>query len=72
VYDEIEPGAMWQDSKVGYDLALKHREAWVRSALVSDIGWLVQSARLFAWMIPGEARVFGVGQLAEAKAWVAG
>jgi hypothetical protein len=27
---------------------------------------------MFAWMIPGEARVFGLGELDEAKRWVAG
>jgi hypothetical protein len=27
---------------------------------------------MFAWMIPGEVRVFGVAELEQAKAWVAG
>jgi hypothetical protein len=43
----------------------------VRSAIVTDIEWMARATRLFAWMIPGEARVFPVGELADAKAWVA-
>ena len=70
--DEIEPSALWADSKLGVDVGLRHRDAWVRSAIVTDIGWMARATRLFAWMIPGEARVFGVAELEQAKAWVAG
>ena len=70
--DEIEPSALWADSKLGYDLAIRHRDAWERSAIVTDIEWLATAAGLFAWMIPGEARVFALAGLDEAKAWVAG
>jgi hypothetical protein len=70
--DEIEPGALWADSKLEFDLAVRHHKAWVRSAVVTDIHWMAQAARLFAWMIPGEARIFPVAELEQAKAWVAG
>jgi hypothetical protein len=70
--DEIEPGALWADSKLGFDLAVRHRDSWVRSAIVTDIHWMNQATRLFAWMIPGEVRVFRLADLDEAKAWVAG
>ena len=70
--DEIEPGALWADSKLGFDLGVRHHDAWVRSAIVTDIDWMARATRLFAWMIPGEARVFGLGELEQAKAWVAG
>jgi hypothetical protein len=33
---------------------------------------MARATRLFAWMIPGEARVFPRAQLEAAKAWVAG
>jgi len=69
--DEIEPGALWADSKLGFELLVRHRHAFVRSAIVTDIEWMARASRLFAWMIPGEARVFGLGELDEAKAWVA-
>src|SRR5688572_6422282 len=70
--DEIEPGALWADSKLGFDLGVRHHKAWVRSAIVTDIGWMARATRLFAWMIPGEARVFPRAELEQAKAWVAG
>ena len=44
----------------------------MRSAIVTDIHWMAQATRLFAWMIPGEVRVFPLAELEQAKAWVAG
>jgi hypothetical protein len=70
--DEIEPGALWADSKLGFDLGVRHHDAWVRSAIVTDIDWMARATRLFAWMVPGEARVFPRAELEQAKAWVAG
>jgi hypothetical protein len=70
--DEIEPGALWADSKLGFNLGVRHHDAWVRSAIVTDIGWMARATKLFAWMIPGEARVFPLGELEQAKVWVAG
>jgi hypothetical protein len=70
--DEIEPGALWADSKLGFNLGIRHHEAWVRSAIVTDIEWMARATKLFAWMIPGEARVFPLAELERAKAWVAG
>ena len=70
--DEMEPGALWEDAKTGFDLGLRHHSEWVRSTIVTDIEWIARATRLFAWMIPGEARVFGVAELEQARAWVAG
>ena len=70
--EEIEPGALWADSKLGYDLGIRHHDAWVRSAIVTDIPWMARATKLFVWMIPGEARVFPLAELEQAKAWVAG
>ena len=70
--DEIEPGALWADTKLGFDLGVRHHEAWVRSAIVTDIQWMARATRLFAWIIPGEARVFPRAELEQAKVWVAG
>jgi hypothetical protein len=70
--DEMEAGALWADSKLGFDLGVRHRGAWIRSAIVTDIEWMARATRLFAWMIPGEARVYSLAELDEAKAWVGG
>jgi hypothetical protein len=71
-FKEVEPSALWADAKVGFNLGIRHHEAWVRSAIVTDIEWMARATRLFAWMIPGEARVFPVSGMDEAKGWVAG
>jgi hypothetical protein len=70
--DEIEPGALWADAKLGFNLGIRHHQAWVRSAIVTDIEWMARATKLFAWMIPGEARVFPLAELDQAKTWVAG
>jgi hypothetical protein len=70
--EEIEPSALWADAKLGYDLGVTHRDSWERSAIVSDVDWIVRATRLFLWMIPGEARVFPAAELEDAKRWVAG
>lgn len=69
--DEIEPAALWADAKLGFDLAVRHRDAWVRSAIVTDIHWMARATRLFAWMIPGEVDVFPLAELECAKSWIA-
>jgi len=68
---EIQPGALWADSKLGFDLGIGHHGAWVLSAIVTDIHWLARASGLFAWMIPGEVRVFPLAELGKAKDWVA-
>ena len=70
--DDIEPAALWADAKLGWNVVLQNRDAWTRSAIVTDIQWMARAAKMFLWMIPGEARVFPVAELDQAKAWVAG
>jgi SpoIIAA-like len=70
--DEIEPAALWADAKLGFDVGIRHRDAWVRSAIVTDIDWMARATKLFAWMIPGEVRVVPLAELEQAKSWVAG
>ena len=68
----IEPSALWSDAQLGFDLGVRHHDRWERSAIVTDLDWIANATRLFAWMIPGQARVFAVADLAAAKEWVAG
>ena len=70
--DEIEGGALWEDTKLGFDLAVEHHSDWRRSAIVTDIDWMARASKLFLWLFPGEARLFRVADLERAKAWVAG
>jgi hypothetical protein len=70
--DEIEAGALWADTKLGFDMGVRHHGDWERSAIVTDNTWMVRAMKMFAWMVPGEARVYPVADLDAAKAWVAG
>ena len=40
-------------------------------AVVTDVEWLRHSMQMFGWMTPGEARVFPLEELPQAKEWVA-
>jgi hypothetical protein len=33
--------------------------------------WVGKAYRMFAWMTPGEVKVYGLDQLEDAKSWVA-
>ena len=70
--DDMEVGALWADTKLGFDMGVRHRGDWERSAIVTDITWMVRAMKMFAWMVPGESRVYPVAELDAAKAWVAG
>jgi len=67
----MSPGALWEDVKTGSSLGIGHLSAWERTAIVTDIDWVVQTSKLFAWMIPGEFAVHGTSELEAAKGWVA-
>jgi hypothetical protein len=48
----------------------KDRSAWKRFAVVTGVDWIAKSMRLFAWMVPGEVKVFDMSELDKAKEWV--
>lgn len=70
-FDGLEPGAWIEDAKTGLGAWVHDRSTWKRFALVSDVEWVAKAMRMFAWMAPGEARVFDLGQEGEARTWVA-
>jgi hypothetical protein len=67
----MEPGAVWEDLKVEAELGIKHRDAWERIAVVSDLSWLWRAFELFSWMVPGEMRLFRESEFEQAKTWLA-
>lgn len=69
---KMDPGAFREDAKMGIELGLRHLSAWKRTALVTDVEWVTRAISLFAWMAPGEVKVYGLAEEAEASAWVAG
>jgi len=64
-FEEISPGAMWQDTKLG----VEHLGSWEKMALVTDVDWIGHTVKAFGWMMPGEVRVFPVAERADAEAW---
>jgi hypothetical protein len=48
-------------------MGVRHRGRWERSAIVTVISRMVHAMRVFGWMVPGETRVYPVGELAAAK-----
>jgi len=62
----FDPGAMWDDAKLG----MRHLSGWDRVALVTDVPWLRMTATAMGFVIPAEFRLFGLAELAAAKAWI--
>lgn len=60
------PEAAWDDARFGFN----HWADFGRIALVTDIGWIRTSARLFAPLIRADLHVFALNQLADAKRWI--
>jgi SpoIIAA-like len=67
----LEPAAWFDDVKTGLGLGIGHHSAWKRSAIVTDTEWVGKAFQLFAWMTPGEVKVYTREQLDDAKRWVA-
>lgn len=63
----IDAAAMWDDVKVGF----AHLMQWERFAVVTDLEWIRLTVKAFAFLIPGEVRVFGLSNEAAARAWLA-
>lgn len=70
-FERFEPGALFEDAKVGLTLGVAHRHAWKRTAVVTDVDWIVKAIHMFDWLTPGEVRVFELDRLEDAKGWVA-
>ena len=50
----IDPGAMWEDFKVG----MEHLTRWERVAVVTDVEWIKQTIRFFRFLMPGTMKLF--------------
>jgi len=67
----IEPAAVWADLKLFSEVAGRHRAAWERTAIVTDVGWMASVARAVLGIFPGQVLVYPQSELDTAKAWVA-
>ena len=65
-FSGIEPGAIWDDFKVGMEHVLR----WERIAVVADVDWIRHTVRVFSFLIPGMVKIFSVPEQAEAREWI--
>ena len=70
-YEGIRAGAVVEDLKFGVEFFVRHRSALKRIAVVTDTDWIARAVPALTWLIPGEARVFDLAELEQAKAWAA-
>lgn len=59
-------GAMWEDTKAG----VGHWSRWEKIALVTDNKTYHNAVKAFAWLVPGEVKLYTMAELDTAKAWV--
>ncbi len=71
-YEGFGPGGLFEDLKLGVGVLIKHHSAFKRVAVVSDQDWVAHALHAFAWMVPGELRLFRLDELERAKQWAAG
>jgi hypothetical protein len=69
-FEKMDFGVRIEDAKAELSFG-RRSSAWRRTALVTDVGWIRQAFHLFSWLAPGEVRVFGLAEEAEARVWVA-
>ncbi len=71
-FEKFELGALAEDARVGVTLGIGHAHAWKRTAVPTDVEWIAKALQMFAWLTPGEVKLYGLDELEAAKAWVAG
>ena len=65
-FEGFTAGAAWEDAKVG----LHSMRLFDGCAVVTDLGWIKESARLMGFLMPCPVRAFGNQELDEAINWL--
>ena len=65
-FEGLSPGAAWEDAKLG----LASLRMFEGCALVTDVAWIREAARLAAFLMPCPVRVFGNAGRDEAVDWL--
>jgi hypothetical protein len=66
-FSGFEPGAMWEDFKVGVEYLTR----WDRVAVVTDVDWIGNAVRFFSFLMPATTKLFSRAEVAQARAWIA-
>jgi SpoIIAA-like len=62
----IDPGAIWEDTKVGFSHFLR----WERFAVVTDVEWIKQTMKFVGFLMPGELSAFPTAEADRARSWI--
>jgi hypothetical protein len=65
-FGSYSEGAVWDDMRFGFS----HLGDFSRIAIVTDLGWIRHSAKLFGPLIRAEVHIFDVNDLEEARSWI--
>ncbi len=65
-FSGIQPGAMWEDFKVG----VEHLTHWERFAVVTDIDWIKHTMQFFSFLMPGTLKLFPLSEADKAREWI--
>jgi hypothetical protein len=65
-FEGLTAGGAWEDAKIG----LRSMRLFDGCAIVSDIGWIREPARLIGFMMPCPVKVFGNHERAKAIEWL--
>jgi hypothetical protein len=65
-FREMKAAAMWEDFKMG----MRHWNDWREAAVVTDVTWIANCARLFAPFFRAPIRVFPIRDYAAAQDWI--
>jgi hypothetical protein len=65
-FDGFTPGAAWEDAKIG----LGSMRLFEGCAVVTDVGWIRESAKVFGFVMPCPVRVFALPDRAQAVEWL--
>jgi SpoIIAA-like len=62
----LEPGALWEDAKLGF----AHMFDWDRFAVVTDLESISRTTKFMAMLMPMEGRVYPMAEAAKAREWI--
>jgi len=65
-FQGFTPGATWEDMKIG----LRSMRLFDACAVVSDVGWIRESTKLAAFLMPCPVKVFAVADRSVAVEWL--
>ncbi len=65
-FDSYEFKAMFDDAMAGLEFFTN----WEKIAVVSDVEWIVNGVKIFAFAVPGRVKTFSNAEAEEAKKWL--